>query len=172
MRCVSEFQDAYREVAARHTGAILVNGPEVLRGLSPSGVVGDNFFTDGLHPSLIGYTELARAIVRGLSARRAFDWPESSTSPEVSPSECAAHFGMNAERWAYVCDYAAWFYQNTACIRFDPSDRLAKADRYRRAYERIERGSSPDAVEVMGIGTHLVAPHQVEPHRDKPEDSR
>ena len=51
MRCTSDFQDAYRDVAARHPGAILVDGPAVLRGLSPRGVVGDDFFTDGFHPS-------------------------------------------------------------------------------------------------------------------------
>ena len=89
MRCTSDFQDAYRDVAARHPGAILIDGPAVLRGLSPRGVVGDNFFTDGFHPSLIGYTGLARAILQGLHARHAFGRPESSSSPEVSPSDCS-----------------------------------------------------------------------------------
>ena len=87
MRCMSEFQDAYREVAARHPGPILVDGPEVLRSLSPRGVVGDNFFTDGLHPSLIGYTGLAQAILQGLFARRALNWPEASPSPAVTPAD-------------------------------------------------------------------------------------
>ena len=165
MRCLSEFQNAYREVAARHHRAILVDGPEVLRSLSPRGVVGDNFFTDGLHPSLIGYTGLAQAILQELYARRAFDWPESSPTPVVTPADCAAHFGMNAERWAAVCDYAAWFYQNMAFIRFEPSDRLVKADRYHVASERIEGGSHPDAVGVRGIGAQLVALVSAEPPR-------
>ena len=72
----SDFQDAYREIAVRHPRAILIDGPAVLRGLSPRGTVGDNFFTDGLHPSLIGYTGLAQAILQGLHARRAFGWAE------------------------------------------------------------------------------------------------
>ncbi len=167
MRCLTEFQNAYREVAARHPRAILVDGPEVLRSLSPRGVVGDNFFTDGLHPSLIGYTFLAGAILQELYSRRAFDWPESSPSPVVTPAECAAHFGMNAERWAEVCDYAGWFYQNTAFIRFDPSNRVVKADRYRMASERIKGGSSPDALGVRGVGTELVDPgHAARPAGD------
>ena len=49
-------------------GAILIDGPAVFRGLSPRGTAGDDFFADGLHPSLIGYTGLAEAILRGLHA--------------------------------------------------------------------------------------------------------
>ena len=65
---------------------------------------------------------------------------------------------MNPEKWAAVCKYAAWFYQNTAFIRFDPRDRFAKSDRYREAGERIEVGVDPELVDVPGIGTHVVEP--------------
>ncbi len=135
MRCMSEFQDVYREVAARHPRAILIDGPAVFRGLGSRGVVGDRFFTDGFHPSLIGYTALAEAILRGLHSRRSFGWGEASPAPvpAVSPSDCARHFGMDQDRWRQVCDYAAWFYGHTAYVRFDPSGRLDKAARIRRS---------------------------------------
>ena len=81
LRCPSDFQDVYREVAARHPRAILIDGPAVLRGLSPRGRAGDTFFTDAFHPSLIGYTGLAEAILRGLHARRAFGWGEAAPAP-------------------------------------------------------------------------------------------
>ncbi len=158
MRCTSDFQDAYRDVAARHPGAILIDGPAVLRGLSPRGVVGDNFFTDGLHPSLIGYAGLARAILQELHARRTFGWLETSPAPDVIATDCAAHFGMDANKWEEVCEYAAWFYQMTAVIRFEPTARSAKADRYHRAGRQIEAGSRPRTLHVPGVGTRIVPP--------------
>ncbi len=160
MRCPSDFQDIYREVAARHRDAILIDGPAVLRDLDPRGTVGDNVFTDGFHPSLIGYTGLAEAILRGLRARRAFGWGEATPAPipAVSPSDCARHFGMDADKWDQVCGYAAWFYQQTAFIRFDPSERLAKRLRYLEARRRILARTAPEDVGMPGVGTRLVAP--------------
>jgi hypothetical protein len=155
MRCDSEFQDAYREAAARHPGVILIDGPAVLRGMDPRGVVGDNCFIDGFHPSLNGYTGLAQAILQGLYARRAFGWPEKSPAPVVTPAECAAQFAIDAKKWVEVCNYAAWFYGKTAFARFDPSQRLAKNSRYLEASRLVASGTSPEAIGVQGIGTRL-----------------
>ncbi len=158
MRCMSDFQDAYRAVAARHSGAILVDGPAVLRSLSPRGTAGDNFFTDGIHPSLIGYTELAGAILRGLHARRAFGWGEGGSGPPpvVTPSDCARHFGMNPDRWWRICDYAAAFYYHAAVVRFDQTERKAKEARYAEASRKIRAGIAPDDVGMPGVGTRIV----------------
>ncbi len=160
MRCPSDFQDIYREVAARHRDAILIDGPAVLRDLDPRGAVGDNVFTDGFHPSLIGYTGLAEAILRGLHARRAFGWGEATPAPipAVTPSDCARHFGMDADKWEQICRYAAWFYQQTAFIRFDPSERVAKRLRYLEARRRILAGTAPEDVGMPGVGTRFVYP--------------
>jgi len=155
MRCTSDFLHAYHEVAARHPRAILVDAPELFRTLSPRGTLGDEFFADGLHPSLIGFTELARAILQGLHSRRALGWPANGKSPELTPAECAAHFGMDNKRWASICAYVVWFCQMTAYIRYDPSERLAKATRFREAQHQLERGSSPDALQIPGIGTQM-----------------
>jgi lysophospholipase L1-like esterase len=159
MRCVSEFLDVYREVADRHPEAILIDGPAVFRGLNPRGVAGDDLFSDGIHPSLIGYTGLAEAILRGLHARRAFGWGEAAPAPTpvVSPSDCARHFGMDPDRWRRVCDYAAGFYYHTAPIRFDPSERQAKQARYAEASRRIQAGIAPDDAGMPGVGTRIVS---------------
>ena len=124
-------------------------------------MVGDNFFTDGFHPSLIGYTGLARAILQRLHARHAFGWPESSPTPEVSPSDFAAHFRIPQDKWKVICDFSAWFYHKTSVIRFDPTARLAKAEWYRLAGQRIRDGSLPEAVAVPGVGTRIHGPDQV-----------
>ena len=153
MRCVSEFLDAYHEVAVRHPRSILVDAPELFRRLSARGTLGDEFFADGLHPSLIGYTALAQAILRGLHARQAFGWPATAPEPVVTPAECAAHFGMDNKKWASICEYDVWFYQMTAYIRYDPSERLAKRSRFLDARRQIEQGIRPETVGVPGLGT-------------------
>ncbi len=160
MRCPSDFLQVYNEVAARHPRAILVDGPAILRDLSPRRTAGDNAFTDGFHPSLIGYTALAEAILRGLHARHAFGWGASAPAPEpsVSPADCAGHFGMDAEKWPIICDYAAWFYSHTAEVRFDPSGRSAKAGRYHDAALRIKAGTTPEDTGMPGVGVRRVAP--------------
>jgi lysophospholipase L1-like esterase len=161
MRCISEFQGVYREVAARHPEAILIDGPAVLRGLSPRGVVGDNFFNDGFHPSLNGHTALAQAILQSLHARRAFGWADVVRAPVVTSADCAAHFTIDAEKWKEVCDYAAWFYLQTAFIRFDPLERHTKRLTYLEASRRLAGGSGPDEVHVPGIGTGLLVPAEL-----------
>jgi lysophospholipase L1-like esterase len=168
VRCMSEFQDAYREVAARHPRAILVDGPAVLRGVSGRPAAGDNCFTDGFHPSLIGYTELAEAILRGLHARRAFGWGAGAPAPppEVTPAACARRFGMDPTRWVEVCEYAAWFYLHGARVRFEPTDRLAHRARYERAIERLQAGDDPDDLGVPGIGTKIIPTGPVASRRE------
>ncbi len=168
VRCMSEFQDAYREVAARHPRAILVDGPAVLRGVCGRPAPGDNCFADGFHPSLIGYTELAAAILRGLHARHAFGWGAGAPAPppEVTPAACARHFGMDAKRWVDVCVYAAWFYLHGTRIRFESTDRLAHRARYERAVERLRAGDAPDVLGVPGIGTKIIPAGPVASRRD------
>jgi hypothetical protein len=161
MRCVSDFLHAYDEVARRHPRAILIDAAALFRKLSARGTAGDAFFADGLHPSLIGFTELAQAILRGLHARKAFDWPATAPPPVVTPAECAAHFGMDNAKWAAICKYAVWFYQMTSYIRYDPSARLAKAARFEQAQHQLENGMRPDRIGIAGIGTEPEAP---EPH--------
>ena len=136
-------------------GAILIDGPAVFRGLGSRGVVGDRFFTDGFHPSLIGYTALAEAILRGLHSRRSFGWGEASPAPvpAVSPSDCARHFGMDQDRWRQICDYAAWFYAHTAFVRFDPSERVGKACDTPKRPVGSRPGTAPEDVGMPGVGT-------------------
>ncbi len=48
----------------------------------------------------------------------------------------------------------------TSVIRFDPTARLDKSERYRLAGERIRDGSLPEAVAVPGVGTRIQGPDQ------------
>jgi hypothetical protein len=152
LRCPSPFLDAYRAVAARHRDAILIDGPAVLRAVSPHGILDDHVFNDGQHPSLRGYIALAQAILERLHACRAFGWPQDAEPPLIDPVACADHFGMGAKEWATVCGRASWFLGSMAYIRFDPAERMAKAKRLEEADRRIAAGTPPEAMGIPGIG--------------------
>jgi hypothetical protein len=159
VRCTSDFLNAYHEVAARHPRAILLDAAEVFRELSPHGTVADEFFADAHHPSLIGYAALSQTILQELCARRAFDWPASAPAPVVVPADCATHFGMNAEKWVSVCRQVAMFYLLCARIRFDPSQRMARAESYQEAIGQLDKGISPEMLHLPGIGSGGLPAH-------------
>ena len=100
-RCPSPFQDTYRRIAAQH-GCIVIDGPVVLRALSPNGILDDHLINDGHHPSLQGHIALAEEVLRELRARRAFGWSHGA-APSIDPAECASHFGIDDKAWAGVC---------------------------------------------------------------------
>ena len=68
MRCMSEFQDAYRQVAARDD-CVFVDGQALFHAVEPHGLLDDHLFQDGMHPSMLGQITLAQAILDGLHAR-------------------------------------------------------------------------------------------------------
>ena len=80
MRLPSDFQQAYRDVAARHPRAILVDGPAEFHARAAHGLIDDVFFADGLHPSLTGYSVLAQAILTRLRQQRVFGWSAEAPS--------------------------------------------------------------------------------------------
>jgi hypothetical protein len=150
IRLPTVFQDAYREVAARHD-CILIDGPEVLRAQAAHGILDDTMFHDAHHPSLRGQAILAEAILRALRARRAFGWSDGP-EPAVEPAECATHFGVDARRWWLVCERSDEFYRNIAVTRHDPRERLAKSRRLARAAAQIAGGMAPEATGYPGLG--------------------
>lgn len=152
MRLPSDFQECYRTVAAHHPRAILVDGPAEFHRRAKHGLIDDVFFADGLHPSLNGYTVLAQAILTQLYEHHVFNWPATAPHPVVTPLDCAQHFDMNAVKWQEVCGYSTWFYNRTAYVRHDPTERLAKAIRYDRAAQALKGGTPVDLIRMPGIG--------------------
>jgi tetratricopeptide (TPR) repeat protein len=152
IRCPAPLRDVFREVAAGHQSLILVDGPHVLRMASRHGIVDDELIQDGQHPTLRGYVALAQDVLVQLSRRGAFSWAGSFTVPTIDAADCAAHFGVDAARWAEVCRRAASFYNRTAHIRHDPNECLALARRYERAAEAIMSGTPPEETGVPGVG--------------------
>ena len=62
MRCLTSFQQAYHDVAARHDCAV-VDGQAVFHAIGPHGLVDDTLFHDAMHPSLRGHIALASEIL-------------------------------------------------------------------------------------------------------------
>lgn len=153
MRCPSDFLEAYRDVARRHK-VVLVDGPAVLRRVSPRGILDCHLFHDGQHPTLRGYIALAQDLLNQLLARGDFGINRPATPPRIDPAECAAHFGLDPEKWATVCERSALFYARTSELRFDPSECLARAHIYHVAGPRVASGTPPEDVGITGLGVH------------------
>jgi tetratricopeptide (TPR) repeat protein len=150
VRVTTDFQDAFRDVAAR-SGCILIDGPEVARAVSLRGIVDDHLIHDAHHPTLLGQVALARAILRALRERRAFGWDQGE-APAIDLAETAAHFGLGREAWEAVCARSSTFYRDFAVGRYDPSERLDKMRRFAEAGAKIAAGVAPEDTGVPGMG--------------------
>jgi lysophospholipase L1-like esterase len=150
-RCLTEFQDLYRDLAPRY-GAILVDGQAVLHARHPHGLLDDHLFNDGMHPSLEGQVALAEAVLAGLKDHHAFGWPVLSPVPSIDLAACASHFDLTAAAWKAVCRFTAGFYWTMLRIRFDPAERQAKAQRHGSGLRQLEAGDSPELLGLAGVG--------------------
>ena len=133
MRCLSPFQQAYREVASRH-GCILIDGQSYFHAIGRHGLLDDELFQDAMHPSLRGQIALAQAILIALRTRQAFDWPPASAIPVVDPAECVAHFGIDKNTWLKMALWWKGFNELTSPLRYD--SRLAPAKARGRHHRR------------------------------------
>ena len=152
MRLPSDFQQAYKDVAARHPRAILIDGPMEFHAAADHGLIYDVFFADGIHPSLNGYTVLAQAILTKLRQQQVFGWSAEAPLPVVTPLDCAKRFQMDGPKWRGICGYSAWFYSRTGFLRHDPAERLAKAVKYGNGARELEVGAPVESVRIPGVG--------------------
>jgi lysophospholipase L1-like esterase len=151
MRCLTPFQMAYRDVAARH-GCILVDGQGYFHAIGRRGLLDDHLFHDGIHPSLRGQIALAQAVLHALKSRGAFGWPRDRPAPRIEPAQCAAHFGMGPAAWRYICLWGIMFYDLCYPMRYDPSRRLEMKQVFAQAAERIQAGELPETVGLPNVG--------------------
>jgi hypothetical protein len=150
LRCPESLRQVYRDLAALHPRALLVDGPKVLEKKSRHGIVGDRFFHDAQHPNLAGYAALAEEILKQLRARHAFGYPQSSPVPIIDAESCARNFQIDAPRWAEISRREIWFFHATAYIRYDPKFRIARAGDYERAAALIRSGVDPAQAGMPG----------------------
>jgi hypothetical protein len=171
VRCPAPFRSAFLDVSERHPGAILIDGRRELIAVSANGLIGDELIHDTHHPTLRGYLALSGAVLRELDRRQVFGRGHEFALP-LDPAVCAAHFGMNAERWRDVCDRVSQHYKRVAGYRYDPAERLEKSRRHAEAAQRIKRGEPigdlglpgfPDAA-LPQTGQKAKTPSAGQPH--------
>jgi hypothetical protein len=156
-RMTSAFQHIYHEVASRHR-AILIDGQSHFHAIGRHGLLDDNLFNDAMHPSLRGQIALAQATLHALYQRKAFGWPSDSSLPLIDPARCAKHFGLVPAAWKYICHWGIMFYDLTAPMRYDPSQRLQMKRVYATAANRIEAGVAPETVGLPNVGVPECVP--------------
>ena len=149
-RCREAFRQAYRDVAAQHRSAVLIDGPAVLEAASRHGILDEALFHDGQHPNLRGYVALSQNVLNQLCDRHLLGWPSSVSVPQADPVACEKHFGIDARFWAEVCRRESRFYQIIANVRFDPRARNLRGRDYQQAATRIESGVAPADAGIPG----------------------
>ncbi len=157
MRCLTAFQEVYRDVATRHH-MILIDGQSYFHAIGHHGLLDNHLFHDAMHPSLRGQIALAQAILRALRDQHAFGWPENSPTPVIDPVRCAAHFGMDSHAWRYICLWGIMFYQLSSPLRYDPEPRVQLQYAFANAADRIEAGDAPESVGLPNVGVPEAVP--------------
>ncbi len=151
IRCLSAFQDVYREVAARR-GCPLVDGQTLFRALGAHGLLDDPLFMDAMHPSLAGQVALAQGILDAIRERGALDWPKKTPVPKIDLAQCAAHFGLGASEWRLIAEREFIFETGTALFRYDQTERRAKIAALQEAIKRLAEGEAPEKVGMPNLG--------------------
>jgi lysophospholipase L1-like esterase len=151
MRCVTAFQQIYRDVATSHDCA-LVDGQALFHAIGPHGLLDDSLFNDIMHPSIRGHIALARGIMEAVCARRSLGWHEGVQTPAIDPAQCVAHFGLRPSDWKSVCEWGEMFYSAAARLRYDPSQCRAKQWAYKEALRRIAAGEPAETVGLPNVG--------------------
>lgn len=117
-------QNEFVRQLAREYGVPLVDAVQILEDHSPHGILGDDLFMDGQHPTVAGYLLLADAYADILSRR--FDTPILHPLGDGQQAAAALGFGRRDEPHA-VTVAGSWLIATSVGHPF-PQDRMALAE--------------------------------------------
>jgi hypothetical protein len=157
MRCLTAFQEVYREVASHHD-CIYIDGQTYFHAIARNGLLDDELFQDAMHPSFRGQIALAQAVLYAMAARGACNWPSNLPPIQIDPAECAAHFGLDRAAWEHAARWSHGFYSLVGRLRHDSSARSRRIDEAGLACDRIEAGVSPESVGLVNVGIPAPVP--------------
>jgi hypothetical protein len=157
MRCLSEFQAVYRDVAAHHR-CILIDTQAYFHAIGRRGLLDDELFQDAMHPSLRGQIALAQAVLTEMSLRRAFGWPASSAPPVIDPSECARRFHIGVPEWKALCKWQAGFNRLVLRLRYEDSERRRRIASAEAAAQKLDQGVAAEALGLPNFGIPAPVP--------------
>lgn len=156
-RCLTAFQDAYREAAKKH-GCLFIDGQALFHAVGRHGLLDDLLFQDAMHPSLLGHLVLSQAVLDGLRSRAALGWPKTTPAVIIDPARCLEHFGFKPQSWEGLCKWTSGFYNLMALLRFDSDERLRKEVRYKKAELQLEAGARAESLGLVNIGVPQAIP--------------
>jgi hypothetical protein len=162
IRCQAPFRDAYKRVAARHPGCLLIDGREELMRASPIGLLDGHVIEDTHHPNLNGYVILAGAILRELLERRVFGGDLRFSLP-LDPADCRDYFQIDRERLATACERTSVHYERVSGYRYDPDERLRKSRLFARAARKLRAGAAPEAIGLPDVEGDQFPPSSTNP---------
>ncbi len=156
-RCLTPFQEAYRDVAARHD-CIFIDGQSYFHAIGRDGLLDDELFQDAMHPSFRGHIALAQAVLCALHARGVPGWPDDSRPPVIDPALCAAHFGLDREGWRFVAIWTTGFYKLVSPLRYDSSERNRRFVAAMATEAKLKAGTAPEALGLVNMGIPAPVP--------------
>jgi hypothetical protein len=166
-RCLTPFQEAYRDVASRHD-CVFIDGQSYFHAIGRHGLLDDELFQDAMHPSLRGHIALAQAVVCALHARHVLAWADDSRPPVIDPALCAKHFRMDRESWRFAAIWTTGFYKLVSPLRFDSSERNRRFGVSSWAAEQIKAGTEPEALGLVNLGVPAPVPFVSGERRKQP----
>jgi lysophospholipase L1-like esterase len=169
LRLPSAFQDVYRKVAARHV-CILIDTQAYFHRIGRHGLLDDELFHDGMHPSLRGQIALSQAVLQALHARRAFGWAKDARVLPIDPARVVAHYHLTPLTWRRICLWGILFYDSAYPLRYDPSHRIRMKEAFANAANEIEAGVAPESVGMPNIG--MPRPVPIVPDLGRPPGGR
>jgi hypothetical protein len=158
IRCTAPLREAYERVAARHARSILIDGRGELAAASSRKLLDDHVIQDTHHPTLRGQVALANAVLRELARKNGFG-ASYRLDRTADAAACALHFGLDAEKWAVMCERTSDHFRRVAGYRYDPTERLEKSRRYAEAAQKIRSGVAPERAGVPGAGVDVDERH-------------
>jgi hypothetical protein len=151
LRAISTFQQVYRIISKAYD-ATLIDSQKLFESMTDDGILDDRLFIDAQHPVLAGHVALADAVLAAPALRERIGL-EKTPIERVNVREVAEHFGVvGRDAWFRVAMRAGLFYEKTADIRFDPSERRAKAARLLAAARAVAAGTAPESLGIHGLG--------------------
>jgi tetratricopeptide (TPR) repeat protein len=134
----SAYRTAIREIAERHR-IPLVDAAQVLRPLTPHGILDRSVIHDNVHPVLQGHFALGLAACNLPEVRR---WLGiSGADAELDFEQFLSERKIDAAFLATAYERTAWCLETLGDLRSDPSRRSSEATQYRRWADDLRDGT-------------------------------
>ena len=147
-RALSSQNEALRRIGREH-GVPVLEAADALEALAPDGLVGYELMWDNCHPTLAGYTAIARLLAEEVAALLGATLPDV----DASPAALEAFFEHDDERRFAVLHSRGQYMYINALLVWDPLPRLERARAYLRQALAIRRDA--DVLSSLAVQSAL-----------------